>query len=169
MVEYVYIITLMSFIPGVRFPFSIAGIYHIVKECIFSAVTDVTLLKMTVQLHAEWLSGKKLRLLPHIVNIYDQILTNFCVFVISVNVGLVSTWRMMERLVWMLMNAPPLFLVASDVSTLMAPTSACVLMAMKPWSEPLIHAKLCLVSLLSWLLLCRFSVSNCKAYQVSDM
>lgn len=81
-----------------------------------------------------------------------------CLYVISVNAGLVSTWRMMGRLVWMLTNAPLPFLVASAASTLMAPTSACVLKAMRPWSATPIHARLCQVSLIFDLSTCRNSV-----------
>lgn len=55
---------------------------------------------------------------------------------------------MTGRLVWILMNAPLPFLVASAASTLMAPTSACVWMATKPWSAVPIHARLCQVRLI---------------------
>lgn len=76
---------------------------------------------------------------------------------ISANVGLVSTWRMMGRLVWILMNAPLPFLVVSAASTLMAPSNAFVWMVMKPWSAILIHAKLFRVSLCILLLFHFFS------------
>lgn len=76
-------------------------------------------------------------------------LFSFCIFIISVNAGLVSTWRMMGRLVLILMNAPLPFLAASAASTLTAHTSACVWMATKPWSGIPTHARPCQVSLIS--------------------
>lgn len=82
-------------------------------------------------------------------------------FVISVNAGLVSTWRMMARLVWISTNAPLPFLVANAASTPMAPTSACVWMATKPWSATPTHARLCQVSLIFDLSTCRIAVPNC--------
>lgn len=109
-------------------------------------------------------------LLSHISCNHDQISTNFSVFncVISVNAGLVSTWRMMEKLAWMLTNALLPFLVASDASTLTDPTSACVWMATKPWNATPIYAKLCRVSLLCGPSPCRFSVRNCESQQSTD-
>lgn len=88
--------------------------------------------------------------------------------VISVNAGLVSTWRMMGRLVWMLTNAPLPFLVASAALTLMVPTSACVWMATKRWSATLTPAKLCQVSLIFDLSARRFSMHNSESYESSD-
>lgn len=64
----------------------------------------------------------------------------FCV-IISVNAGLVSTWKMMGRLVWMLMNAPLPSLVASAASTPMGPTGACVWTGMNLWIATTTHAK----------------------------
>lgn len=48
---------------------------------------------------------------------------------------------------WMLTSAPPPSRVASGALTLMAPTSACVWRATKPWSATPIRAKPCQVSL----------------------
>lgn len=67
---------------------------------------------------------------------------------ISVNAGLVSTWKMMGRLVWMLMNAPLPSLVASAASTPMGPTGASVWTVMSLWIATQTHAKLYQVSLI---------------------
>lgn len=77
-----------------------------------------------------------------------QMVPQICLFFISVNAGQVSTWRMMARLVWTSTSAPPLSPAASDASTPMAPTSAYVWMATKPWNAAPICARLCPVSLM---------------------
>lgn len=69
----------------------------------------------------------------------------------------------MGRHVWMLTNAPLPFHVASAASTPMAPTSACVWMATKPWSAILIRARLCQVCLIFALSTCRISECYCKS------
>lgn len=66
----------------------------------------------------------------------------------SVNAGLVSTWRMMARLAWTSTSVPRLSPAASDASTPMAPTSAYVWMAMKPWNATPMCARLCPVSVM---------------------
>lgn len=94
---------------------------------------------------------------------------NICsvLYVISVNAGLVSTWRMMGRRVWMLTNAPLPFLVASAASTLTALTNACVWMATKHWTETPIHARLWQVSLFH-LYTCIIPVRYCKSHRFSN-